>query len=77
MGLANDAVKVEDTILLDNSWSRVKAPTDNKTCCLIFWEKMTDFDQPSQDKVVSTLKFIALIHTSRHTDLHPVWFPHL
>ncbi len=53
LGLRKETITEETSILLDNSWIRVEVPKDEKTRVLIFWNKESEDDKPSDDKVVS------------------------
>jgi hypothetical protein len=54
LGIQEKAFRPENVIVIDNSWHRVRKPTDGKPKCIILWAKENPLDtNPTEAKIVS------------------------
>lgn len=63
-GIKNEAFLPNEIVLADDTWTRISAPATSSTpVSIIFWSKHDANDnQPTPDKIVSTLNFYYLIY---------------
>jgi hypothetical protein len=54
LGIQEKAFKPENVIVVDDSWHRIRKPTDGKPRCVILWARDNPQDtNPTEAKIVS------------------------
>jgi hypothetical protein len=58
LGMKKKAFKAESVIVIDDTWHRVRKPTDGKPKSVILWARDNPHDTvPTEEKIVSLFVF--------------------